>query len=79
MLLAFPSGNLQSRLERLLVAGMYFSALVVHPVQVLFQDTTRLGAARERAAHRGQPRPVESRSAASRYWFALVLLIAPWP
>src|ERR671919_2485106 len=43
MLLAFPGGTLQSRLERLLVAGMYLSALVVHPVQVLFQDTARLG------------------------------------
>src|SRR5918992_162767 len=43
MLLAFPGGNLQSRLERLLVVGTYFSALVVHPIQVLFQDTTRGG------------------------------------
>ena len=31
MLLAFPTGNLQSRLERLLVAVMYFSAVVAAP------------------------------------------------
>ena len=48
MLLAFPTGNLRSRLERLLVAAMYFSAVVVHPVQVLFQDTSRMGFPRTR-------------------------------
>ena len=41
MLLAFPSGTLQSRLEAVLVAAMYVSSLVVHPVNVLFQDTAR--------------------------------------
>src|SRR5438093_10361518 len=43
LLLAFPTGSLRGRLDRALVGAMYFSSLVVHPVQVLFQDTTRLG------------------------------------
>jgi hypothetical protein len=42
-LLAFPAGALPSRRERVLVAAGYVSALVVHPVQVLFQDTDRMG------------------------------------
>jgi signal transduction histidine kinase len=45
LLLAFPSGALQSRFERLLVITTYASAVVAHPVTVLFQDTTRQGPA----------------------------------
>jgi signal transduction histidine kinase len=75
MLLAFPGGTLRSGLERLLVAGSYFSALVAHPVQVLFQDTTRLG-------HPENPLLIQGHSdlsatlSRSRFWFGLVLLAA---
>jgi signal transduction histidine kinase len=73
MLLAFPSGNLQSRLEVVLVAAMYGNSLVIHPVQVLFQDTSRLG-------FPSNPLLIEGHSDLSvtlsrfRYWVALVLL-----
>jgi signal transduction histidine kinase len=43
MLLAFPRGVVETGFERLLVAAMYFSSVIVHPVMVLFQDTTRQG------------------------------------
>ena len=43
LLLAFPGGTLRGRLDRLLVATSYLSAVVVHPVQTLFQDTGRRG------------------------------------
>jgi signal transduction histidine kinase len=75
LLLAFPGGTLRSGFERLLVGAMYFSSVVVHPVQVLFQDTTRLG-------HPENPLLVEANRDASvtlsrsRFWFALVLLTA---
>jgi signal transduction histidine kinase len=75
MLLAFPGGTLRSRFERLLVGAMYLSAVVVHPVQVLFQDTTRLG-------HPENPLLVEANRdialtiSRSRFWFGLVLLVA---
>jgi signal transduction histidine kinase len=75
MLLAFPGGTLRSRLERLLVLGMYFSAWVVHPVQVLFQDTALLGLPEN-------PLLVDANTdlaralSRSRFWFALVLLAA---
>ena len=73
MLLAFPGGTLQSGFERVLVAGMYFSAWVAHPVQVLFLDTTRIG-------HPENPLLIEANTdlattlGRSRFWFALVLL-----
>ena len=38
LLVAFPIGTIASRAERLVGVG-YLSAIVVHPVQVLFQDT----------------------------------------
>jgi signal transduction histidine kinase len=75
MLLAFPGGRLQSGFERLLVAAMYISSLVVHPVQVLFQDTAAMGLP-------GNPLLIEghgdlaSSLSRGRYWFALVLLSA---
>ena len=73
MLLAFPGGTLHSRLERLMVAGMYFSAWVVHPVQVLFQDTTLLGVP-ENPLLIEHNSDLSSTLSRSRYWFALVLL-----
>jgi signal transduction histidine kinase len=75
LLLAFPGGILQNRLERLLVAGMYFSAVVVHPVQVLFQDTTRLGLPENPLLIESHPDLAMTISRA-RFWFALVLLTA---
>jgi len=75
MLLAFPGGTLRGGIERLLVAATYFSALVLHPVQVLFQDTTRIG-------HPENPLLVEANrdlaTTLSRFrsWLALVLLAA---
>jgi signal transduction histidine kinase len=75
LLLAFPSGNLQSRLERLLVAATYFSAVVAHPVQVLFQDTTRLGLPENVLLIEGN-RDLSVTLSRSRFWFALVLIAA---
>jgi signal transduction histidine kinase len=75
MLLAFPGGRLHGTLERVLVGGMYLSAWVVHPVQVLFQDTAAAG-------FPDNPLLIEGNSqlavdlARFRYWFALVLLAA---
>jgi signal transduction histidine kinase len=73
MLLAFPGGTLHSRVERLMVAGMYFSAWVVHPVQVLFQDTTLLGLPENPLLIDGNA-DLSSTLSRSRYWFALLLL-----
>ena len=75
MLLAFPGGMLQSGLERLLVAGMYFSAVVVHPVQVLFMDTARAGFP-ENVLLVDANRDLSSTLSRSRYWFAVVLIAA---
>ncbi len=73
MLLAFPSGNLRSRFERLLVAGMYFSAAVAHPVQVLFQDTTKMGFP-ENVLLVDANRDLSVDLGRGRYWFAVFLL-----
>jgi signal transduction histidine kinase len=73
MVLAFPAGTLRSGLERALVVTTYFSAWIVHPVQVLFQDPTRLGLPEN-------PLLIEGHAALSadlsraRYWLALALL-----
>jgi signal transduction histidine kinase len=75
MLLAFPGGTLQSGLERVLVSAMYFSAVVVHPVQVLFQDTTRLGLPENPLLIEGHP-DLSVDISRSRFWLALVLLVA---
>jgi signal transduction histidine kinase len=75
MLLAFPGGTLQSGLERVLVGAMYFSAVVVHPVQVLFQDTTRLGLPENKLLIEGHP-DLSVDLSRSRFWLALVLLTA---
>ena len=75
MLLAFPTGNLRSRLERLLVAVMYFSAVVLHPVQVLFQDTSRMGLPENVLLIEGN-RDLSVTLSRGRYWLALVLLTA---
>jgi signal transduction histidine kinase len=75
MLVAFPSGALQTRLELLLVTAMYLSSVIVHPVQVLFQDTARMGLP-------DNPLLIEGHTDLAidlsrfRYWLALVLLSA---
>jgi signal transduction histidine kinase len=43
ILVAFPSGRLNTRAERILVAASYFNATVVWWALMLVQDTTRLG------------------------------------
>jgi signal transduction histidine kinase len=43
ILLAFPTGRLQARFERVLVIVSYASATVLHWFEMLFQDTTRQG------------------------------------
>jgi hypothetical protein len=75
MLLAFPGGTLRNALERLLVAAMYFSAWVLHPVQVLFQDTTSLGLP-ENPLLVSDDRDLSVTLSRSRFWLALVLLVA---
>jgi signal transduction histidine kinase len=73
MLLAFPGGFLRTGFERLLVAAMYFSSVVMHPIMVLFQDTTRQGFPEN-------PLLIESVDLAdlsrARFWFTLTLLVA---
>src|SRR5919106_4161091 len=75
MLLAFPGGRLHSQAERLLVVATYLSAWVVHPVQVLFQDTASLGVP-------DNPLLIEGNSdlsrtlSRSRAWLALALISA---
>ena len=75
MLLADPTGALSGRFDRLLVGAMYFNSLVMHPIHLLFQDTTRIG-------HPENPLLVEANGdlsstlARSRAWFALVLIAA---
>ena len=75
MLLAFPTGTLGSRLERLLVAGMYLSALVVHPIQVVFQDTARMGYPENPLLIAGHP-DLASTISRARFWVGLALLAA---
>jgi signal transduction histidine kinase len=43
ILLAFPAGHVHDRTERLLVVTAYISAVVAHPLLVLFQNTSRQG------------------------------------
>jgi signal transduction histidine kinase len=75
MLLAFPGGTLRGTVDRLLVAGMYVNSLVLHPIQVTFQDTTRLGLPEN-------PVLIDANREASvtlseiRFWFALALIAA---
>ena len=73
MLLAFPSGTLRNGFERLLVAAMYVNSLVVHPVQVLFQDTTRLGLPDNPLLIAGHP-DLSLTLSRTRFWIALVLI-----
>jgi signal transduction histidine kinase len=73
MLLAFPGGTLRSTPERVLVACMYFSAWIVHPIQVSFQDTTRLGLPQNPLLVEANA-DLSSTLSRSRFWFALVLL-----
>jgi signal transduction histidine kinase len=73
MLLAFPDGRLHNSFERLLVAGMYLSSFVAHPVQVLFQDTVRLGLPENPLLIEGHS-DLSITLSRSRFWFALVLL-----
>jgi signal transduction histidine kinase len=75
MLLAFPSGTLATALERWLVIAMYASALVVHPVQVLFQDTGRLGFPENPLLVEDNP-GLASDISRGRFWFGLALLAA---
>ena len=75
MLLAFPSGRLQSLLERVLVVAMYFNSLVMHPIQVLFQDTSRMGLPRNPLLVEAN-RDLSTTLSRSRFWIALVLIAA---
>jgi signal transduction histidine kinase len=75
MLLAFPGGRLQSSFELLLVVCTYVSAWVVHPVQVLFQDTSQLGFPANPLLIEGHP-DLSADLSRGRFWFALVLLAA---
>jgi hypothetical protein len=69
---AFPSGALESRAEGLLVVAMYVSAAVVHPIQVLFQDTARQGLPENPLLVAGKPDLV---SAISDFRFGLGLAL----
>jgi signal transduction histidine kinase len=73
VLLAFPSGALHGRVERLLVAVSYLSAVVVHPIQVLFQDTSRQGLPENPLLVASEP-DLASTLSDFRFWLGLVLL-----
>jgi signal transduction histidine kinase len=75
MLLAFPGGRLQGPVELVLVVCTYVSAWVVHPVQVLFQDTSRLGFPDNPLLIEGHP-DLSTTLSRGRAWFALALLAA---
>jgi signal transduction histidine kinase len=75
MLLAFPVGTLRSRLERALVAVTYLSAVVAHPVQVLFQDTSRMELPENPLLITAEPDLVSTISR-WRFWVGLALLAA---
>ena len=75
MLLAFPGGRLTGWAERLLVAGMYLSSFVVHPVNVLFQDTARIGHPENPLLIEGHPE-LSADLGRGRAWFAVALLAA---
>jgi|SRR5829696_3124880 len=74
MLLAFPGGRLQSRLERVLVIAMYLNSWVLHPIQVLFQDTTRIGLP-ENTVLVDADADVSVTLSRVRFWLALALLV----
>jgi signal transduction histidine kinase len=74
MLLAFPSGALRGPVERVLVGAMYLSAVVVHPVQVLFQDTAAAGFPENPVLISSEP-DLASTISRSRFWVGLVLLV----
>jgi len=75
LLLAFPNGRLGTRLEIGLVAVTYVSAAVAHPVQVLFQDTTRRGLPENPLLITGDP-DVVSTLGRGRFWLGLALVAA---
>ncbi|HEX2232809.1 MAG TPA: sensor histidine kinase [Thermoleophilaceae bacterium] len=74
MLLAFPRGVVETGFERLLVAAMYFSSVVVHPVMTLFHDTTRQGFP-ENPLLIGDGTDLSDLTRV-RFWFTLGLLVA---
>src|SRR3954468_23999884 len=61
LLLSFPSGQLEGRLDRLLVAASYFNTAVIHNVGFLFTDPAKAGCANCPA----NPLLIESSQAAS--------------
>jgi signal transduction histidine kinase len=73
LLVAFPSGIVAGRAERLLVAGAYLSAIVLHPVQVPFQDTSLQGFPENPLLASSEPDLV-STLGRIRFWLGLVLL-----
>jgi signal transduction histidine kinase len=75
MLIAFPSGRLQSRVEILLVGLMYVNSLVVHPIWVLFADTGSVGLTSNPLLIDGHDQLAADLGRA-RYWVAVVLLSA---
>jgi signal transduction histidine kinase len=73
MLLAFPSGTLETRLERVLVLGMYASVIVAHPISVLFQDTSRIGLPENPLLVSNEP-DLAANISRGRFWVGLVLI-----
>ena len=73
MLLAFPSGPLQTPIERLLVLLMYLSVIVAHPVSVLFQDTSRMGLPENPLLVSNDP-DLSTTISRARFWVGLVLI-----
>ncbi len=74
LLVAFPTGTLQTGFERIVVGIGYFSALVVHPVQVLFQDTAAQGLP-ENPLLVASERDVVAALSDFRFWLGIALLV----
>jgi signal transduction histidine kinase len=75
LLVAFPTGILATPVERLLVGLGYLSAVVAHPVQVLFQDTGLQGLPDNPLLIASEP-DLASNLSRARFWLGLILLAA---
>jgi signal transduction histidine kinase len=75
MLLAFPGGTLRTTFERVLVGAMYVNSVVLHPVQVLFLDTSRQGFPDNPLLVDANP-DLSFTLSRIRFWSALVLIAA---
>jgi signal transduction histidine kinase len=75
LLLAFPTGVLRGRIDQILVGAMYLNSLVLHPLQVVFFNSGRVGFPDNPLLIGGHDQ-LANDLARARYWIALALLVA---